>query len=166
MYAIELFLDEDADARVRRIWAALDEQGITSLDSDPGSDYHPHVTLSVFEDGDPAEVLEALPLVAGLPLPLESLGFFPTEEAPFFLGVVPSARLLTLHQAVHRAIEPIVDRIRPYYRPDALVPHCTLAVGVTDRARALAIAARFPLPIPAVASGVHLVEIPGGRLIS
>ena len=166
MYAIELFLDEDADAQVRRVWAALDEHGVTSLGSVPASDYHPHVTLSVFECGDPAAVLGALPEVAGLPLPLESLGFFPTAEAPVFLGVVPSARLLALHHAVHRAIAPIVDHIRPFYRPDALVPHCTLAVGVTDPARALEVAARLPLPIHAFASGARLVEVPGGRLIS
>jgi hypothetical protein len=166
-FAIELFLDERADHRIRQIWAALDEHGLPSLGSIPDSDYHPHVTLSVFEHGDPAQVADALrPILTtsvGLSLPLAPLGFFLTDEAPIFLGVVPSSQLLTLHHAVHKAIEPLVDTVWPYYRPDALLPHCTLAVGVTGKARAVDVVARFPTPIPARASGAHLVEIPGGH---
>jgi len=165
--AIELFLDERADHRIRRIWAALDDHGVTSLGSIPDSRYRPHVTLSVFGRGNPAEVADAVrPVVAasvGLSLPLASLGFFLTEEAPAFLGVVPSSRLLTLQRAVHEAVEPLVDDIWPHYRPGALLPHCTLAVGVTDRARVLDIVTRFPGQIPARVSSAHLVEIPGGH---
>jgi hypothetical protein len=165
--AIELFLDERADQRIRQIWAALDDHGIPSLGSSARSRYRPHVTLSVFEHESPREVAEAVrPVLApsvGLALPLEPLGFFLTGEAPAFLGVVPSARLLALHRTVHEAIEPLVDAIWPYYRPDALLPHCTLAVGVTDRARVVDIVTRFPIPIPARVSSAHLVEIPGGH---
>jgi 2'-5' RNA ligase len=167
-YALELSLDERADDQVRQIWAALDEGGIRSLASVPGTRFDPHVSLSVFEHFDPAEVAEALrPLLAtsaGMPLSLALLGFFLTDEAPVFLGVVPSSRLLTLHHAVHQRIEPLVDSIWPYYRPDALVPHCTLAMGVADKAKALQIVARFPLPIHAVVSGARLVQLPAGHV--
>ncbi|MCA2216104.1 2'-5' RNA ligase family protein [Wangella sp. NEAU-J3] len=165
-HAVELFLDERADHQIRQIWAALDAYGVTSLGSVPQSRYRPHVTLSVFEHGNPSEVADAVrPVLAtsvGLTLPLAALGFFLTEEAPAFLGVVPSSRLLAVQRAVHDAIEPLVDGIWPYYRPDALLPHCTLAVGVTDKARVLDVVTRFPAPIPARASSAHLVEIPGG----
>jgi hypothetical protein len=167
-YAIAFFLDDSADRRIRQIWTALDEHGIPSLGSIPDAHYHPHVTLSVFEHGNAAEVADIVrPLLAtsvGLPLPLAPLGFFLTDEAPMFLGVVPSAGLVTMHHAVHHAIEPLVDGIWPYYRPDALLPHCTLAVGVTDKPQALDIVARFLMPIPARASGAHLVEVPSGRI--
>lgn len=166
-YAIELFLDERSDRQIRQIWAALDEHGIPSLGAIPRCAYHPHVTLSAFEHGNVTEIAEAIrPVCAtsvGLPLPLEQLGFFLTDEAPVFFGVVPSSRLLALHRAVHQAIEPLAENISPYYRPDALLPHCTLAVGVTDRARALDIVARFPMPIRAHAASAHLVEIPGAH---
>lgn len=165
-YAIELLLDESADRQIRQIWAALDECGIPSLGSIPGARYQPHVTLSVFDHTDPAEAARALrPLLAmspGMPLPLAALGFFLTGEAPVFLGVVPSSRLLALHQAVHQAIEPLAGGIWPYYCPDALLPHCTLAVEVTDKDKALDVVARFLLPIPAVARAAHLVELPDG----
>lgn len=168
-FAIELFLDEEADQRVRQIWAALDREGIRSLGGDLESDYRPHVSLSVFEQGDPTEVARILrPILrgcVGLPLPLVSLGFFPPAAlVPVFLGVAPSARLLELHADVDQAIESIVDRIWPYYRPDALTPHCTLAKDVAEKAKALEIAARFALPIEARVGSAHLVEIPGGRI--
>jgi 2'-5' RNA ligase len=166
-YAVELFLDERADRRIRQIWATLDDHGITSLGSIPGAAYRPHVSLSVFENGDPEEVAEALRPVlehsVGLPLPLEPLGFFLTKEAPAFLGVVPSARLLALHQAVHRTIEPLVETVWPHYHPDALVPHCTLAMGVTNKAKLTQIMEATTTPIQAHATTAHLVQIPGAQ---
>ncbi|MBB2947578.1 2'-5' RNA ligase [Actinoplanes lutulentus] len=167
LYAIELFLDERADADVRRMWAALDERGVRSLGGIPGADHHPHVTLSVFSGGDLVRIADVLrPVLAeavGLPLTLGSLGFFLTGEAPAFLGVVPSSRLLEVHRRVHSALEPLVDGIWPYYRPDALVPHCTLAVGVTDKAQVIEVVSAFPMPVQATVAAVYLVELPGGQ---
>ncbi|MBO0807260.1 MAG: 2'-5' RNA ligase family protein [Actinobacteria bacterium] len=167
-FAVELLLDERSDQRVRQIWAALDEQGITSPGGIPGSEYRPHVSLTVFEDGDPGQVAEVLrPLLrtAGWPpLPLASLGFFLTAEAVAFLGVVPTARLLSLHHIVHEALERIVEGINPYYHPDALVPHCTLAIGVPGQARVAGVVSRFRLPVPAVAASAHITEIGSGGL--
>jgi len=96
---------------------------------------------------------------------LAALGFFMTDESPMFLGVVPSTGLLELHRAVHERAEALVDGVWPYYRPGALMPHCTLAMRVRDRARAHGIAARFPTPIAAHAASAHIVEIPGGRIV-
>ena len=166
-FAIVLLLDETSDLRVRQIWTALDDQRVTSLGSIPSSDYHPHVTLTVFEHGDPAQLAGILSPVAqravGVPLSLAALGFFLTNEAPAFLDVIPSSRLLSVHRAVHDAIQPVVDGIGPYYRPDALLPHCTLALGVTDKARVIDIVSQFTLPIDAFAASLQLVEIPGGH---
>lgn len=167
-YAIELFLDDEADHRVRQIWTALDGHGVPALGSVPGAGYHPHVSLSVFEGGDPAGTAEALrPILAtsvGMPLPLASLGFFLTDESVAFLGVIPSARFLALHHAVHSALEPSAADVWPYYHPDALVPHCTLATGVTDRARVLEVVASFSLPVAARVAAANLIEVPGGRI--
>jgi 2'-5' RNA ligase len=166
-YAVELFLDDQSTVQIRQIWAALDEHGITSLAGIPGTDYHPHVSLSVFDHDDAAGVADALrPVLAGsggLPLSLESLGFFLTAESVMFLGVVPSARLLTLHHRVYETLDTVVGNVWPYYRPDALVPHCTLAVGVPDKARALEVVGGFALPIHARVAGAYLVEVPGGQ---
>jgi hypothetical protein len=168
-YAIELFLDDLADRQVRQIWAALDAGGIPSLASAPDADYHPHVTLSVFDCEDVGNVAKHVrPILAetiGVSLPLAALGFFLTDESPMFLGVVPSPRLLELHRAVDETVEPLVSSVSPYYRPGALLPHCTLAMRVRDRARAHGIAARFPAPTSAHAASARIVEIPGGKIV-
>jgi hypothetical protein len=166
-FAIELFLDETADSSVRQIWAALDDHIITSLGRIPNSDYHPHISLTVFDSGDTQRVAETLRPVlessVGLPLPLVALVVFLTEEAPAFPGVVPKYQLLTLHQEVHAAVPPQVEGTWPYYAPDCLVPHCTLATAGTDRRRVIEVVSRSVLPINARASSAHLVAIPGGH---
>jgi hypothetical protein len=100
-FAVELYLDREADARVRDLWAALDSRGVGSLGSVPESDYHPHVTLAVFEHGPALDVADAVRAslggVIGLPLEFPSLGFFLTAEAVAFLGVVPTRELLDHH---------------------------------------------------------------------
>jgi len=168
-YAIELFLDDRADRQVRQIWAELDAGGIESLAGAPDADYHPHVTLSVFDCADIGAVVEQVrPILAtavGVSLPLSALGFFLTDEAPMFLTVVPSSRLLALQLAVHEVVESLADHVWPYYRPGALMPHCTLAMRVGDRARAHDIASRFPASISAHAASAHVVAIPGGQIL-
>lgn len=165
--AIELYLDDSADRQVRQIWAALDERGVPSPGSIPDADYHPHISVSVFDHGDTMRVAETVrPLLAevmGLPLRLESLGFFLTSTAPAFLGVVPSMRLLHLHHDLHAAIQPMVSEIWQHYRPSALVPHCTLAMHVANKATVIDVVSRFDIPISAHAASAHLVQVPGGR---
>ncbi|MCO8275116.1 2'-5' RNA ligase family protein [Actinoplanes sp. TRM 88003] len=121
----------------------------------------------MFDQADRSRITGALrPLpatVGGLPLTLAGPGFFLTDEAPAVLAVVPTARLLQLHRQVHEALDPIVDGIWPCYRPDAMVPHCTLATGATDRTRVIDVVATYPMPIPALASAAYLVDLPGGR---
>jgi 2'-5' RNA ligase superfamily protein len=165
-FAIELYLDKEADQMVRQSWAALDAHRVRSLGSIPNADYRPHLSLTVFEDGDLTRIGGAvgalLDSAMGMPLTLEPLGFFLTPEIPAFLGVVPTARLLNVHDAVHQAVKPLVRDMWPHYRPDALLPHCTLAMQVQDKATAIEVVSRFSLPIAAHAASAHLVEIPGG----
>ena len=58
---------------------------------------------------------------------LSSLGFFMTAESVAFLGVTPTERLLRVQRAVAAEVLPIAVGYWNYYRPDAFVPHCTLA---------------------------------------
>jgi hypothetical protein len=97
-----------------------------------------------------------------MPLVLAFLGFFMTEEAVAFLGVTPSKRLLEAHHDLFPSIAPLVARYWPFYEPDHLVPHCTLAMGVADKARVIEVLSSFELPVVAHVEAVHIVEIPGG----
>jgi len=166
-FAVELYLDDDADKRVRSIWEALDAGGVQSLGSVPRSAYRPHVSLAVFDSGD-GEVLdvvlrEALQKSLGLVMSLPSLGFFLAEEPVAFLGVVPSVALLAAHRVVVDALAGVVIGYWPYYEPDALMPHCTLATAVREPAKVTQIVAGFGLPIVATITSAGLVEVPGGK---
>jgi hypothetical protein len=97
-FAIEMYFDDAADAAVRTVWSALEHREVVSAASGPVQNAQPHVSLAVFDDGEMQAVeqilLYRLPAVRRLPLTLASLGFFLTQEAVAFLGVVPTARLL------------------------------------------------------------------------
>jgi hypothetical protein len=166
-FAIELYLNESADRQVRQIWAALDARGIQSLGGIPDSDYRPHVALAVFDQGDVAGIADAVGSLfdgaMGLPLTLAPLGFFLGPEAPAFLGVVPTSQLLSLHDAVCQAVEPLTSGLWPHYQPGALLPHCTLAIPVADKPAVVEVVSGFTTPIPAHVASAHLVEMPGGH---
>ena len=68
----------------------------------------------------------------GLTIVLSSLGFFRTAEPIAFLGVTPTERLLRVQRAVAAEVLPLAVGYWDNYRPNALVPHCTLASNVCD----------------------------------
>ncbi len=96
-------------------------------------------------------------------MPLVSIGFFLTDEAVAFLCVAPSARLLSLHRDVCSTVSP--SALHAFYGPDALLPHCTLAMGVSDHA-AVTAASLGHLPIPAVAASAHLIDVRSGASVA
>lgn len=169
-FAIELFPDPLTDSVIRKIWSALDGQGVRSAGSVPGWEPHPHVSLSAFRCEDVRAVAAALaPVLEGqeeLPLSLSYLGFFPTPVAPAFLGVTPTAALSRVHRAVHGVVARFATWNGDYYVPDSLVPHCTLAMGVTDLAPVTEVLSAFPLPITGRLVEARLVELPAGSEVA
>jgi 2'-5' RNA ligase len=167
MLAVELYLDPDSEQRVRSVWAALDESGVASLGSAPAADYRPHVSLAVIADMEiPALTAALTPVLAtceGLALTLASLGFFPGPESVAFLGVTPTVRLLETHQQVHAALGEVSADPWPIYEPSSFVPHCTLAMDVSDWVAVRAALASAQLPVLATAGEAHVVEISTGR---
>jgi 2'-5' RNA ligase len=168
--AVEMYFDSEADRRVRGIWAALDQRAVHSAGSAGVRGARPHVSLAVFDDGDPTQVERVLTehreLYRGLTLPLASLGFFATDEAVAFLGVTPSQRLLEAHRATAVPLRDVVDGFWPYYEPDALVPHCTLASFVSDLSTVADVCAGAQLPILASVTSVGVVRVPSGEVLT
>jgi hypothetical protein len=169
-FAVELFPDPLTGSRIREIWSALDGRGVRYAGSLPGWEPHPHVSLSAFRCEDVRAVADALaPVLAAqeeLPLSLSYLGFFPTPVAPAFLGMTPTAALSRLHRAVHDVIVRFATWNGDYYVPDALVPHCTLAMGVNDFGAVAEVLSRFTLPITGRLVEARLVELPAGREVA
>src|SRR5579875_2967912 len=136
--SVELLLDQDAEQRIRDEWATLADAGLPSLASHRGATNRPHCTVAVAPSGlegalDGIRAVfrgwhlaeRGLPVVVGPPV------LFGGHRGQWVLArlVVPARPLITLHSAVHRAIDAgapdaaVVDQTRP----DAWTPHVTLA---------------------------------------
>jgi hypothetical protein len=138
--ALELYLDGDADRRVRALWAALDAEGTPSVATLLGGRHRPHVSLVVADRLEPEPVAEALRDLAVVPsveLTFQFVGQFPGRV--LWLGPAPSVVLLE-HQAE------VYDRLRragidvwDQYRPRHWVPHCTLSMRVPNSVMGVAV---------------------------
>lgn len=142
--SIELLFDSDTETAIRAAWSALDDAGLPGLAAHPGASNRPHVTVAVTAEGGFGTAVAALRSVfegwslsgAGLVATVGAPVLFGGQRHRFVLArqIVPSRPLLTLHSAVHRALElhasdvPVVDQTAP----DAWTPHVTLARRMPD----------------------------------
>ncbi|ERG65231.1 MULTISPECIES: 2'-5' RNA ligase family protein [Agrococcus] len=136
--SLELLLDDDAEAAVRRDWEALAAAGLSSLAGHTAASNRPHVTLAARSSPVP----HPLSIDADLPIPIElgpPLLLGSGERRVLARAVVPSAALLVLHAAVLRAAGEGDDP--PHLLPDRWMPHVTLArrLRTADLAPALAL---------------------------
>lgn len=145
-YALEIFLDQQADATVRNLWRNLERLGIPTLRTASHARHHPHVTLAIAEQPIAKHLLaddnllKALKPLPGQRLNFPLLGVFPGAASVLFLGAQVTAPLLAAHANVHAAIAAITttatkgsepdDDLGRLYKPDSWVPHCTLAMDL------------------------------------
>jgi 2'-5' RNA ligase len=99
-----------------------------------------------------------------LSIVLSSLGFFMTAESVAFLGITPTERLLRVQRAVAAEVLLVAVGYWNYYRPDAFVPHCTLASDVRDFAATVDVVATAALPVVATIASVGAIEVPSGKV--
>ena len=129
---VELLLDEQTDAAVRRAWDVLAAAGLPSHARHAGATNRPHVTMAV-ASAIPDTLGERLAgAVSALPLPVRLGGLvcFAGRRRVLARLVVPSAALLRLHAAVATAVVGCPD-LRSLMLPDRWTPHVTLARGLT-----------------------------------
>lgn len=141
--AIELAFDADSQRRLNRLWSDL-----ADLYGGPSGDelgVCPHVTLALFRDREPGDLL---PVVAALAselapfeLQLSTVDQFHTAEGAVFLRPSASRELSGAHTALQELLGSNRDLVDPYYRPSAWQPHCTLAVTVRESLISAVIAA-------------------------
>jgi 2'-5' RNA ligase superfamily len=160
VHSIELLLDDDSDAAVRRIWAKLADADLPSLAATRSPTNRPHISTVVAERINPAVDSQLRELAQRLPLPCV-LG------APLLFGgarftvarlVVPSAELLALHADVHNACLPhLSPRPMAHTEPAAWTPHVTLCrrMDPVQLARALTVVRRLTKDIPAELVGIR-----------
>lgn len=167
-HALEMFLDDEADAAVRDLWRRLDDAGVPSLARYSHRRHRPHVSLAV-AGAIPARARDALRADIGLlTLPrlwLYTLGTFPTEQNVLFLGAVVDTELLAVHSAAHDALAGLAKQPWAPYLPGAWVPHCTLAHDISAAQLAAGMAALHPItPIRAAVAGIGVTDTRTGEV--
>jgi hypothetical protein len=164
--AIELCLDEQADARIREIWERIERAGLPSRLLEFG--HTPHVSLGVCADLDrpsfTARLAEFAAREPKLHATFASLGTFSNRQGVVFLGLINTRELLDMHARFDALFAVTARDPWEYYRPGRWVPHCTLttALDPTQVAAALRVCAEVPLPIQATLESVAIVENPDG----
>ena len=133
-HALELLFDRHADAAVRAMWATLEARGLRSMATWGHGRNRPHVSLLVAERLTQAQArmaAEPLTEATDLVLRLGSVAVFPGRAGVVYLAVTPTRRLLRMHHELHARLAGAGVESGRYYLPDAWVPHCTLAQGLT-----------------------------------
>lgn len=104
--------------------------------------YPPHMTLAIYDDLIPEDLEPAFDAAfrdaPPLRITFNRIRYF--ESTPLILWAAPAASqgLDLAHAIVHDLIDPA--HCRPHYRPGAWVPHCGLALQVSEGRRAEALA--------------------------
>ncbi|WNV81890.1 2'-5' RNA ligase family protein [Umezawaea sp. Da 62-37] len=161
--AVVVFFDDEADAAVRGLWKRLRDAGVP-----PADQYPPH--LSYASAGSiPRTARAALREELGqlwLPgMALENLSSFVTSENVLMLSAVVDSELLAVHSAIHDVLARKVKNPNAYFLPGHWVPHCTLAVGLTDEQMVTGFGALHPVgPIRAKAGRVCVVDSVTGEV--
>jgi len=168
-FAVELYFDPDAQARVHDLYTSLASRGITSYLLDIGTT--PHLSLAVFDDLEPEHLNAELRAFAASHAPLwislETVGSFPSSDGVIYIAPSPSDALFQLHADFHGRLDAVGITCSPLYRPDAWIPHCTVAQRVAaERISAVTDLVRTSAAFgPAQVQRVALVAVPPVRSI-
>jgi hypothetical protein len=131
-FAIILYFDPAAEARVRSLWQALADQGISSIMSKMG--IRPHISLAAAESLDPDRACADLSKLAQHSTPiltaLSAVGTFSAGQGVVYLAPVVTAEMIELHGALNARLEQAGLVLYDYYRPAVWIPHCTTAINL------------------------------------
>lgn len=134
VHSIELLLDDEAEAAIRRQWRLLADAGLPSEHRAPqgGGPRRPHITLVAAEQ-IPAQIATGLGPVISAALPIPLVVGVPMVFGTAKVGrpglilvrqVHPTVPLLELQQQVRRNSPPAVD---DHFNAGRWAPHVTLA---------------------------------------
>ncbi len=132
-FAIELFLDAEAEAKVLGFRDIIYRDGVQPVQGLMND--KPHVSLAVFPVVDGQKLLEVAAEFAEnltrFDFRLGAVGTFPTSDNVLFLYPVPSPKLLEVHAELHDRLKQAGLQSSPYYFPGHWVPHLTLEFNLT-----------------------------------
>lgn len=127
-FAVELHIDPVNAAPIvaltEQIYATCGGENLTGIGA------HPHVSLTVFAQLEPAAIHALLAEFAAtttlLPVTFAAVGVFPTTQGVVYLAPVVTPQLLALHARFHALLTQLAIPSNAYYLPGNWVPHCTV----------------------------------------
>ena len=130
--AVELFFDPHTEARIMGLWEKVARVAVGPSMSDIGA--RPHISLAVFEEGNPdqcrVDLRSFAQEIAPIEVMLSYIGVFPSTGV-VFIGVVVTDTLLGLNQSLYNCLTGMGIVSTRYYHPGNWVPHCTVATALS-----------------------------------
>ena len=158
--AVELYVDQVADRRLRRLWDAMEEAGVPSLRDLTHRRHRPHVSLiaaPTLDGGAVRDALRGFDVAPPLRLDLDFVGLF--RGRVLWLGPVVTPDLIAHQAAVFNRLRAAGVAAFPEYRPGAWVPHCTLSMRVPHPKMPEALRLCMDvLPVPATVTGAAVAD--------
>ena len=133
-----------------------------------GLGYPPHVTLAIYDAVDPDMLGEVLrDVFSGQPevrIRFNELRCFDVSPMVLWAAPADTSELMRLHALIHDRIDPA--DCREHYRPNAWVPHCTLATHVSGTRTADARSAAGPIdPFEVTFDAADVVDFPPVKVV-
>ncbi len=132
--AIEVYFDQTASSRIRKLWDAMEDAGIPSLRDLTHRRHRPHLSLVAAPKLDVEPVRAALAgieVAMPMTMALDHIGIFPGRV--LWLGPAPRRELMDHQRGVYERLDAAGIPLDPYYHPDAWVPHVTMSMRVPHR---------------------------------
>lgn len=95
--------------------------------------YPPHITLAKYDEAGFDELANVVHALAGrdsLTLRFDRIGIFQARNLILWAAPADCDELHRMHGQVHDIVAS--DRCRPVYRPGQWVPHCTIALSISN----------------------------------
>jgi hypothetical protein len=166
--AVCLLFDRRSDQLLREMWARLEEQGVTTLQSHTHGHHHPHLSYAVLLDWqlDPIQVaVAALPDAGPFELTVHGTLTFPRGRAALAPSLPPD--IAVRQQRVAEAVAAAGGVLHKHYVPGQWVPHVSVATRANGTTLPLVVkAVADALPLTLVAERAVLVDSTTGRLWS
>lgn len=162
-FVVELYFDPLTEERIRGAWKVINEAGIS--DSMSRSGQRPHVSLGVCDHLETNSLVQELTIFAASVAPFRllfpNIGIFSQSERVVYLGVAVTAQLLDVHTAFHKIFKKYTKEQYEYYTVGRWVPHCTLALGLSEHqiAETVTVCRQIDLPASTEVKEIGLVEV-------
>ena len=168
-YAVECYFDDHTAARVRAIWEAMKDEGVSSILAD--GLYRPHFSLTVGDLNDVDRAIDSLRQFAtqtpGFGVQFGYLGIFtPKDNGVVYIGLTANHALLNFHSRFQDFFQNEYQSQWAYYLPGRWIPHCTCAFRLNPDMipAAVTVCQRFVPDMilkPVHVQQIGMVEVPG-----